>query len=152
VSTPPPDTTRAPRPSVVEALKAAATSRAGPWAGVAVAIVGAVLAQWQSNQASDDTARVSYEALKAASEANTTAIEAIRQSQLELRTWVKELADAAARRQAASERIIGSKQNKPSARPVPAVPPEPVPPAPPAPKPPAPVRLLPFDALPKAAP
>jgi hypothetical protein len=134
-----------------EQLKAAAASIKGPWAGVAAAIVVAALTQWQSRQATDDTARVSYEALKAASEANTAAIAAIQKSQLETQQWVKELAAAAARRQEASEKIMGSKQNKPSAKPVPPPKVEPVPPAPPAPPPPVPTRLLPFDAL-KAAP
>jgi hypothetical protein len=152
LSTPPPDTTRAPRPSVAEQLKAAAASVKGPWAGIAAAIVVAALTQWQSRQASDDTARVSYDTLRGASEANTAAIAALQKSQVETQKWVKELADAAARRQTASERVIGSKQNKPSAKPVPTPPVEPVPPAPPAPPPPMPTRLVPFDALPKAAP
>jgi hypothetical protein len=110
-----------------------------------------LLGQWQSNQKSDDTARVSYEALKAASEANTAAIAALQKSQLETQQWVKELAAAAARRQATTEKAIGSKVTKPSVRPVVTPPVEPVPPAPPAPPPPVPTRLVPFDALPKAA-
>jgi hypothetical protein len=151
VSTPPPDTTPSPKPSVSDSLRAVATGPAGPWAGIAAAIVVAVLTQWQGRQSSDDTARVSYEALKAASEANTAAIAAIQKSQLETQQWVKELAAAAARRQAKTEQAIGSKQNKPSARPVLPAPLEPAPPAPPAPPPPVPTRLVPFDAL-KAAP
>jgi len=149
-STPPEGEPTGPRPSKIDALKSVATGPAGPWAGIAAAVVLAVLTQWQSRQSSDDTARSSYEALKAASEANTAAIAALQKSQLETQQWVKELAAAAARRQAASERVIGSKVTKPSAKPVPTPPVEPVPPAPPAPPPPVPTRLVPFDALPKA--
>jgi hypothetical protein len=149
----PSDTTPAPpRPSVGAALKTAATSPAGPWAGVAGAIVLAVLAHWQSSQANTDTARASYEALRAASEANTAAIAAIQKSQVETQKWVEELAAAAARRQATTEKAIKGKVNKPSTPPIAAPPVEPTPPAPPPPPPPAPVRLLPFDALAKADP
>lgn len=112
----------------------------------------AVVGHIQSNAASDDTARVSYEALRAASEVNTAAIAALQKSQVETQKWVEQLAAAAARRQATTEKAIKGKVNKASAPPVPAPPVEPTPPAPPAPTPPAPVRLLPFDALAKAGP
>jgi hypothetical protein len=114
--------------------------------------VVAVLTQWQGRQATDDTARVSYEALKAASEANTAAIATIQKSQVETQKWVEELAAAAARRQATTEKAIKGKVNKPSAPLIAAAPPEPAPPAPPPPAPPVPVRLKPFDDLAKAAP
>jgi hypothetical protein len=136
-----------PRPSVADALKSVVTSRAGPWAGAAAAIVMALVGQWQASQASDDTARVSYDALKAASEANTAAIEAVRLSQIEQAAWIQKLSDRLELRQVASEKAI----RKPKAAPLAPPKVEPAPPAPPPPVAPVPTRLLPFDSL-KAAP
>ena len=139
------------RPSVGDQLKLAAASPLTPVIALVTALTGMIGAGWQAYEGTQTTARVSYEALKKASEANTQAIEAIRQSQLETRTWVEELSAAAARRQASTEKAITRKVTKPTAAPVVAAPPEVVPKAPPAPSVPAPTRLLPFDAL-KAAP
>jgi hypothetical protein len=145
----PPDTTPSPptRPSVGDQLKTVAASPLTPVIALVTALTGMIGAGWQAYEGTQTTARVSYEALKAASEANTQAIEAIRQSQLETRTWVEELAAAAARRQATTEKAVARKVTKASAPPVVAAPPEVVPKAPPAPPPPVPTRLLPFDAL-----
>jgi hypothetical protein len=85
--------------------------------------------------------------LKAASEAHTAAIESIRQGQLALRTWVEELAAAAARRQATTEKAITRKVTKATAAPIAPAPPEPAPQAPPAPIAPAPASLPPFEQL-----
>lgn len=144
-SLPPHDTTPSPRPSVGDALKTAVTGRAGPWAGIAVAIVMAVAGHLQSNASSDDTARVSYESLRAASEANTAAIEALRKGLAEQAVWIQKVSDRLDLRQQASEKA----SRKP--KPVPLPPPPAPPPPPPPPEAPVPTRLLPFDAL-KAAP
>jgi hypothetical protein len=90
---------------------------------------------------------VSYESLRAASEANTQAIEAVRLSQIEQAAWIQKLSDRLEVRQVASEKAI----RKPKAAPLAPPKVEPAPPAPPPPEPPVPTRLLPFDAL-KAAP
>jgi hypothetical protein len=143
-----------PRPSMSAALKSvasAATSRAGPWAGVAVAIVGGLVTQWQSNQASDDTARVSYETLAAARLTDSARIDVCYEGLEKLRVWNQDLSDRIDRRAATTAKQIERKVNKPSAPPVVAPKVEPAPPAPVPPVPPAPVRLPPFDALAKAA-
>lgn len=143
-----PETTPSPpRPSVADALKAAAASRAGPWAGVAITIIGAAIAQWQASQASEDTARVSYEALRVASEQNAAGIEACRKGQVEQAAWIQQLSDRLELRQVASEKAI----RKPKAAPLAPPKVEPAPPPPPPPPAPVPTRLLPFDSL-KAAP
>ena len=146
-TTPPSDTTPTTRPSVGDQLKTAAAGPYAPIIAVITALTGMIGAGWQAYEGTQTTARISYEALKAASEANTQAIEAIRQSQLETRTWVEELSAAAARRQATTEKAVARKVTKASAPPIAAAPPEAVPKAPPAPPPPVPTRLLPFDAL-----
>ncbi len=129
-------------------LTAAASSPVTPVVALVTALTGAIGA-WQAYQDSSATARASYQALKVASETNTAAIEAIRKGQLDLRVWVEELAAAAARRQATTERAITRKVTKPTAPALPPTPPEPAPKAPPAPPAPAPTSLPPFDGLAK---
>jgi len=96
----------------------------------------AVLAAVQSHDASEQTTRAAYDALKVASETNSTAIEACRKSQIDLRVWVEELSARIERRAASVPR--------PRAAP-PVV--EPAPPAPAAPVAQQPAQLPAFDKL-----
>lgn len=135
---PPPE-----RPSKIDALKAAAA----PGAPVVLAIItalGAAFTTWSQTQ---DTARLSYETLRAASERNGVQIEACRQSQLELTTWVEELSGRLERRQVVTEKAVARKVTRAAAPPVPLPVLEPAPPAPPPPAPIAPSALPSFDGL-----
>jgi porphobilinogen deaminase len=106
---------------------------------------GTLLTVWQSTQ---QTARVSYETLAAASQQNTIAIEACRQGQVELRSWVEELSSRSEQRSVATEKAVARKVTRPAAAPLPpAAPVGPAPKAPPVPAPLAPAELPAFDKL-----
>jgi hypothetical protein len=132
---------------VGDQLKTAAAGPYAPIIAVITALTGMLATGWQLYQGTQTTARVSYESLRSASEANTQAIEAVRLSQIEQAAWIQKLSDRLEVRQVASEKAI----RKPKAAPLAPPKVEPAPPAPPPPEAPVPTRLLPFDAL-KAAP
>jgi hypothetical protein len=126
------------RPSFRVAAAAVASSPVTPITALVTAI-GVAIGAWQSYQSGQVRDKTSYETLARASSSNTAAIEACRQAQADLRTWVGELSERLEKRQRATEQAIPRKPKAP--------PPEPAPPAPLAPAPPAAAPLPPFDAL-----
>lgn len=136
-----------PRPSVSSQVKTAATGPVGTLVALVTA-VGGLLTAWQTYQESQQTARASYETLATASQQNTIAIEACRQSQLELRSWVVELSSRSEQRTGSIEKQVARKVTKATApAAAPAIPVGPAPTAPPVPTPAAPPALPAFDKL-----
>ena len=113
-----------------------------------VTALGGLLTAWQTYQESQQTARTSYETLREASKTNTAQIEACRQGQLELRTWVEELASRFEQRQVTTEKAVARKVTSSRAAPLPTPPVlAPAPKAPPVPVVPEPPALPTFDKL-----
>lgn len=142
----PPSPDPAPRPSKIDALKLAASSPAAVMVAVVTALgaITTAITTWQQNQ---DTARLSYETLRAASERHGVQIEACRQSLLEQTAWIGELSGRLERRQVTTEKAIKAKVTRPAAAPVPTPVVEPTPPAPAPPEPLEAAALPPFDGL-----
>jgi len=87
------------RTSKIDQLKSAASGPAGTLAGTVLAIMVGLVSALQTYQASSETARVSYNTLKEASEKNAAQIEVCNKRQVELQTWVQELSERLERRQ-----------------------------------------------------
>jgi hypothetical protein len=134
------------RPSRIDALKLAVGGNPAVVSAIVLALgaITTALATWSTSQ---DTARLSYEALRAASERHGIQIEACRQSLLQQTSWIEELSGRLERRQVTTEKAIKAKVTRPAAAPVPAPVVEPAPPAPAPPAPLEPSALPPFDGL-----
>jgi hypothetical protein len=130
------------RPSKVEALKAATS---GPM-GTVLAIVMALLAAWQTYQGSQQTAKSSYETLRAAVEKNERQIAICMQQQINAQAWAEDLAARNERKAITVDKAVARVRPKAA----PAAPPfsEEIPKPPEAPELPAPSSLPAFEALP----
>lgn len=112
------------RPSKIDSLKSAVGGPSGTIIAIITALSGLV-AVIQTYQESQQTARVSYDTLKAASEKNAAQIEICRKGQLDLQTWMEELTERFERRQVTTEKAITRKVTRAAAAPIAPLPIEP---------------------------
>jgi uncharacterized protein HemX len=159
-------TESSPPPSKAKQTAQAAAQVIGGVPGTLTALVTALtvgLGAWQSYQDSRATAAASYEALKAASEQNAEGIAKLHADQLEMRSWIQELAARQERQQATVAEAVApvrvrSRRSGGGSAPVvekpvtvvaPLLPAEPPPPAPVLAPAPVQTPLPEFETLPK---
>ncbi len=109
--------------------------------------LGGMLTAWQHYTESQATSRAGYDALKQASEQQATQIAALAQGQLELRSWVQELAGRLEKQQERVAKAVAKRQSSSAPAPIPPPPPPPAPPAPALQPAPTPAPLPAFDQL-----